>query len=536
MRLAIACGIGLACEAGDDAGLARRPGLRAAELAERHCGSCHLTPSPSDLPTEAWPFALTWMSHYLGLRPVDAAFRSLVAEALVPASPRVSRRNFERLSKYFVSNSKPQRDFRIGARRLPRLVLAHPADPLAELALPRGDFTTLLRVDPARGELYLGLGRARELRVISLRARRELWRESFDSEPIDVEPHASGFRLTLLGSFDQERIAPGALLDFERRPDGSLARREILSGLPRPTQSRAADLDGDGALDLAVAGFGNGYGRGSGKLSVFWGARGTQRFDPSGEESVLLDRAGSLGVELADFDRDGRTDLLAVTAQALQQLVLWRNLGGRHFEERVLLRQAPSWGYNELQVADADGDGRPDLLSVNGNNMEIPDPPLRPYHGLRIYLNQPDGSLREAFFYPMYGALRARAADVDADGDLDLAAIAFFPDWEAAEPETFTLLENRSPRDADGRVREFRFEPRTLVGESWSRWLSLDVADIDGDGHSEIALGSANLPGGGLIPSDRERFAAYRKRLREVPALTLLRPSSHPGPQSGSGS
>jgi hypothetical protein len=531
-----ACLAALACERSDDARPARRGGLRAAELAEGHCGRCHLVPSPSDLPAETWPFVLTWMSHYLGLRPVDDAYRSLVAAALVPAEPALSRRNFERLSNHFVSQAPPRREFRLPPRELRPLALASAADELAELDLPRGDFTTLLRIDPARGELYVGLGRARELRLLSLRERRELWRTALGSEPIDVEPHAAGFRLTLLGSFDQEVIAPGAVLDFERRPDGRVEQRELLSGLPRPTQSRAADLDGDGALDLAVAGFGNGYGQGAGKLSVFWGAEPGARFEPGPAESVLLDRAGALGVALADFDGDGRGDLLAVTAQALQQLVLWRNLGERRFEERVLLRQPPSWGYNGLEVADFDGDGRPDLLTVNGNNMEIPDPPLRPYHGLRIYLNRPDGTLREAFFYPMYGALRARAADVDGDGDLDLAAIAFFPDWEAAEPETFTLLENRSERGSGGRVSEFRFEPSTLVGSNWSRWLSLDVADGDGDGRPEIALGAANLPGGGLIPSDRQRFAAYRKRLHGVPALRLLRAQISRGAQSGSGS
>ncbi len=498
---------------------ARAPGLRAAELAQQHCGGCHLVPSPGDLPAETWPFVLTWMSHYLGIRPVDAAFRSLVAAPLVPAESRISRRNFERLSKYFIEAAPAQREFRIPPRSLPPL--AREASELAGFELPRGDYTTLVHVDSARAELYLGLGHARELRVLSLRERRELWREKLPSEPVHVETHARGFRLTLLGSFDQEQIAPGAVLDFERRADGSLAQRELVSELPRPTQSRAADLDADGSLDLAVAGFGNGYGAGAGKLSVYWGA-GALGAQHAATESVLLDRAGALGVEIADFDGDGRSDLLAVTAQAHQQLILYRNLGARRFEERVLLREPPGWGYNQLLVADFDRDGRPDLLTVNGNNMEIPDPPLRPYHGLRILLNRPDGELREAFFYPMYGALQARAADLDGDGDLDLAAIAFYPDWQAAEPETFTLLENRSERSADSSARTLRFEPKTLVGPHWSRWLSLDVGDVDGDALPDIVLGSANLPGGGLIPRDRERFAAYRKRLKDAPAVLIV--------------
>jgi len=49
---------------------------------------------------------------------------------------------------------------------------------------------------------------------------------------------------------------------------------------------------------------------------------------------------------------EGRTD---------PKFVVWRNLGGGRFDECIVLDRA--LGGPELQVADMDGDGRPDILS-----------------------------------------------------------------------------------------------------------------------------------------------------------------------------
>ena len=42
----------------------------------------------------------------------------------------------------------------------------------------------------------------------------------------------------------------------------------------------------------------------------------------------------------------------------------------------------------------------------------------------------------------MYGAFGARAADFDNDGDLDIAAISFYPDFEIEKRESFVYLQN----------------------------------------------------------------------------------------------
>ena len=63
--------------------------------------------------------------------------------------------------------------------------------------------------------------------------------------------------------------------------------------------------------------------------------------------------------------------------------------------------------------------------------------------------------------------------DIDNDGDLDIASIAFFLNPTAKQEEGFVYFENK-----DG-----NFKPKQLNIGSLGRWLELDAADIDGDGH-----------------------------------------------------
>ena len=207
-------------------------------------------------------------------------------------------------------------------------------------------------------------------------------------------------------------------------------------------------------------------------------------------------------------------------AQGTNELAAYLNRGARRFERRVLLQEHVSFGPNEMHVLDFDGDGVLDLVVTNGNNMELPDPPLRPYHGVRVYLG--DGALgfREAAFHPMYGALTSVVRDLDGDGDLDLAVNGFYPDWRAEEPETFHVVENlgRSPGD-DGR---FALAARGLRGEAWNRWLRVEAGDLDGDGRPALYLGAGNVPGGGLNPARPRQWARYRELLAKAPAVLVL--------------
>jgi hypothetical protein len=80
--------------------------------------------------------------------------------------------------------------------------------------------------------------------------------------------------------------------------------------------------------------------------------------------------------------------------------------------------------------------------ATNGDNGDYPAV-LKPHHGVRIYLNDGKNAFEEHYFFPLNGAFKALAEDFDLDGDLDIAVISMFPDFEGRPEEGFVYLENK---------------------------------------------------------------------------------------------
>jgi hypothetical protein len=269
--------------------------------------------------------------------------------------------------------------------------------------------------------------------------------------------------------------------------------RLLANGFSRITQTHTVDMDGDGLDDVVVTSFADGMlegGGGRGKLAVLWQTPLFSKQWPSAsaeaplsargalEETVLLPRAGMIGTVVGDFNNDGKPDLALLTAQAQQQVLLFVNKGDRRFDMHVAVEQTPSFGHIGIRGGDLNQDGRLDLIVLNGNNVEMVFP--RPQHGIRMYENNGDLSFTERFDYPMHGASRATVEDFDGDGDLDVAAVAIWPDWEIAEPETFVYLENQG---------NWQFSPFSMATENWGAWTDVTSADVNADGKPDIVLG-----------------------------------------------
>ena len=98
-------------------------------------------------------------------------------------------------------------------------------------------------------------------------------------------------------------------------------------------------------------------------------------------------------------------------------------------------------------------------------------------------MNDGNNKFTESWFYPMYGATKAIAHDFDQDGDLDIASISFFPDFDRHPEEGFLYFENVGNQ----------FTPYSVSASSSGRWLVMDASDIDKDGDYDLVLGAYNM-------------------------------------------
>ena len=118
-----------------------------------------------------------------------------------------------------------------------------------------------------------------------------------------------------------------------------------------------ADFDGDGNLDI-VASDADQFTPGSGRFTVFFG-NGNGTFQPGLVFPHSLKFMDQIAV--ADMDGDGRPDLLMTD---LNQIIIVHYAGSRSFGPEVHYSTGP---ISQFAVRDLNGDGLPDLVVANGN-------------------------------------------------------------------------------------------------------------------------------------------------------------------------
>jgi len=87
------------------------------------------------------------------------------------------------------------------------------------------------------------------------------------------------------------------------------------------------------------------------------------------------------------------------------------------------------------------------------------------------------------FFHPFYGATRSVSRDFDQDGDIDIALLSTFPDYDTRPVQSFVYLENKNSSN-------FSFEPFGLPKDISGKWFLMDAGDVDSDGDEDIILTS----------------------------------------------
>ena len=444
-------------------------------LAQIHCGSCHQFPSPGRLDKLTWRNrVLPRMAMRLGISDrVDPygtleEVQQMKDAGIYPDGPLLDSLSWLKISDYYLAEA-PDSLLDQGGR--PEIVEGLDQFELkpVDLGLAGGALTTLLHWDAAGGTLYVGDGRNQLFRLRGDGTVMDI--HQFNSPPVAVQVDSGGGVFVLTIGFVRPSDEPRGRLSY-LHPSGDIT--VIRDELPRPVDMAFADLDGDGLEDLVICGFGHFTGR----LSWF-----RQLADNEYEERVLINTPGAIKTHILDFDGDGRPDILTLLAQGDERIVVHYNEGMGHFRRELLLRFDPVFGSAFFEPVDFDGDGDLDILYTNGDNADYSFG-LKPYHGIRLFENRGDNTFQEAFFFPLHGAFKTATADFDGDGDLDIAAIAFFPDYSRDPEASFVYLENITGGSG------YTFLPSTFKDRIDGRWLIMDGGDFNGDGLPDIALGS----------------------------------------------
>ncbi len=299
-----------------------------------------------------------------------------------------------------------------------------------------------------------------------------------DTEPYDADRVAAadldGDRRTDV-VVTQELVAeetPKASVYWFRQPGvsaGLWQRQRLMTGYSLNSLD-AADIDGDGDMDLAV-----GEHKGPRLRLLLLENHGEGRFLI---REIDRGKESHLGARMADLDGDGDLDLVSIAWDRYQDLHVWRN-------DRTTTPKAPCWRQHSTQtrdvaaagvgpqssavVFDINKDGRDDFV-IAGWDPETS----------MVWFRSTDSGPQRYLIDNRQSHIEAGGAafDIDGDGDLDLVQGG---SWKTNQ---LWWWENPHPDHDPARP----WSRHTIKDGGRNQHHDQVIGDFDGDGSAELAF------------------------------------------------
>ncbi len=262
---------------------------------------------------------------------------------------------------------------------------------------------------------------------------------------------------------------------FRGNGDGTFGLSVTLAAPSDGHNVSVADLTGDGMLDMAAAfpGASVGFFRGNGDGTFAW-------YVPYVGGSSPVDLA------VADFDSDGINDLAVANILQSSLRIVPGATNGLDALKLVAIA-----GANVTRFGDFNGDGLDDFVAAASD-------------GLRVRLNQGDGTFPPFEFYPLAGVGTMILGDFNADGTLDIVI--------EQNSDVSLMMGNGDGTFAAPVVFIFGTNPDKLLVGDFNNDAQPDVAAANlASATITVALGNGDgtfvLTTGSVVPSKKDIVA-----------------------------
>jgi hypothetical protein len=272
---------------------------------------------------------------------------------------------------------------------------------------------------------------------------------------------------------------------------GTFSTSATIVGFNAPSAVASGDLLGGASADLVVANAGD-------DTVIVLENNGSGSFTPSGPYDL---GANPVAIDVRDLDDDRDLDLVSANFDGDSVTVVLNNGDGTFSPEAdTSVGPAP----DDLATGDLDGNGYPDIVTANSGDGTVsivfnngtfgmgPVPPLEPPIHVLV------GIMPES----------VEVADLDADGDLDIVAVADDPELGPALQILENLIDNGGAGDGAGGGALFGVpdpvpldnDPDFVVAADLNGDGTADLVTMEQDTEDETAGGVSGLISDPILP------------------------------------